>query len=466
MSHKFRLPVLGVLFTTIIFLLGLSVFFTNDDFFFLKISLVNSPVDIINFFNPTKGPEGFGVYRPLTTQAYYAVSRNLFHSSPVVLRSLSFAGLLSISFLVYRLSQRLTGSAKAAGISVFIYLISVTHYAHLFYSASFQEIGFTFFSLLGCLALWRKPYYSVLCFFLALLSKETAITYPLLIPLLYYFNSDVRSKVGNLKQLFSLVGIHFIVLAVYAYFRFYFYGFATGDSYIWEFSPKIINTVGWYLLWSFNLPEMWVDFIGPGLHVNPNLFKFWGRETVLIFSLFLIFLLPLLVAFKKSKLRLTIFSGFWFLITLGPLLFLPWHKFSFYLTLPLVVISILVGELLANHKYKNLLLITWVLLTVSSFLLTHKTNWISRGAEVSRRVHEYLVSREASQIPWQQIVFYDSPADSVLPWAPSAVVKVALSDNNYFQVFWPELSAVYLSEKPAKISFGQILVPARQFLGY
>jgi hypothetical protein len=459
-----RLPVLGAFISIIFFLIGLSVFFTNDDFFFLKVSRVEDLSDFVSFFNPLHGPDGFGVYRPLTTQLYYAISRNLFASSHEILRIISLTGLFSVSYLVYKLSEKLTNSSTSAGISVFLYLVSATHYAHLFYSAAFQELGLAFFVLAGCLSLWRRPYLSVLFYILSLMSKETAVSYPLLVLLLYFFSDQVREQIGTSKKLFILTSAHALVLLVYAYFRFFYYGFATGDSYLWEFSPRILNTATWYLLWSFNLPEMWIDFIGPGLHINPNLFKFWARETVVIFGLFVGFLTLIVLTLKKIKFRLLFFSGLWFTITLGPLLFLPWHKFTFYLTLPLVAVSIFLGDTLSQLKHRNILLVIWVLLAVSTFTLTHKTNWISQGAMVSQNIHSYLTSSEVRNK--NQIVFYDTPEDSTLPWSPSSVVKVALSDNNYFQVFWPDVSAVYLSEKPAKIDYGQLLVPARQFLGY
>lgn len=464
MKTSFRLPILGAVISITFFLIALSVFFTNDDFFFLKISRVETLSDFVNFFDPRKGPEGFGVYRPLTTQLYYSISRNLFASRHEILRIMSLAGLFSVSYLVYKLSEKLTNSSTSAGISVFLYLVSATHYAHLFYSAAFQELGLAFFVLAGCLSLWRKPYLSVLFYILSLMSKETAITYPLLVILLYYFNKSARKQIGNTKKLIFLICAHALVFLVYAYFRFFYYGFASGDSYLWEFSPKILNTFFWYLLWSFNLPEMWVDFIGPGLRVNPNLFKFWARETIVIFGLFVWFLSPIVFAFKKIQFKLLLFSGLWFAITLGPLLFLPWHKFTFYLTLPLVAFTIFMGEILSRFKHKNLVLVVWVLLSLSTFVLTHKTNWISQGGFISQRVHNYLIREKVENI--NQIAFYDTQEDSSLPWSPASVVKVALSDNNYFQVFWPDMSAVYLSEKPVKIGYGQLLIPARQFLGY
>ncbi len=53
------------------------------------------------------------------------------------------------------------------------------------------------------------------------------------------------------------------------------------------------------------------------------------------------------------------------------------------------------------------------------------------------------------------------------PLQPAAVLKTALSDNNYFADYYPRVAAaLYLTSKPDKIEPGRLLIPARQFLGY
>ena len=453
-------------FIGVFFLISLSIFFTNDDFFLLKISQASSISDFIGFFNPFYGPDGLGMYRPLTIQVYYFLARNIFASAPQILRIVSFLAISYAGYLVYQLAVKLSNSKSVGWYSVFFYLVSATHFAHLAYSATFQEIGLTIFVLLGVLSLWKNAYFSVLYFVFALLSKETAIVYPILMSLVYVFYSRNTNPLSR-TRLILIPLAYAAIMSGYAYFRFFHYGFAAGDSYIWEISPKIINTSAWYLLWSLNLPEMWVDFIGPGLKINPNLVRFWGRESFSILLLFLIIALSFIKTLAKSSLKSIIFTVVWFLASLGPLLLLPWHKFTFYLTLPMVGLAIFLAVQIskAPANLKKIILISWFLLSWATLSLTIKTNWISNGAQTAYRLHSYLKTHPENFLG-KSLVFYDQISDDSLPWQPTQVVKTALSDNNYFQVYWPGTSAVYLSQKPAKIDSSAVYLPARQFIGY
>jgi len=248
------------------------------------------------------------------------------------------------------------------------------------------------------------------------------------------------------------------------------FGFIEGDSYIWNFSiPRAVNTTFWYFLWSLNLPETLVDFVGPGIHLNPNLFKYWSNQIIPIFALFVIQIILVAYAFFKSlkskilNLKSVIFlSASWFVATILPVVFLPLHKFTYYLTLPLFGVVFILSYLLINLKSKIYILfcIVWVAVSFISLRLTTETNWITQGLEISERVNTYFKENQ-SGIGAKKIVFVDTPEDSVLPWSPTATLKTVLSGNNFFDVFYPDLSS--------RVSYsgeGDIEIKSRQFLGY
>jgi hypothetical protein len=469
-----QLLLLGIIIAFIFYLPAFKTFYTNDDFFHLKISRAASVSAFINFFNPVQGPEKLGLYRPLTTQTYYWISVTLFNQSPVPLRIISFTFLILVSLLVYYFIRLITDDPKAAGFAAILYLISSVHFGHIYYSGTFQELGLAFFFLLSCIFFLKKSHLlSLISFIFALLSKETAVTLPLVITGLYIFNNQ---KGFSLSRLLKILFPYLFILAVYAFFRFKFYGFAAGDSYVWVFSPAVINTAGWYLLWCLNLPEMLVDFIGPGLHINLNLFRFWGSQISLIFWLFFILVCTLIFimfrlpkSFYKTVLSKIIFAGFWFLATLGPLLFLPWHKFAYNLTLPLLGVVMILGILLADtSRFKSaLFLAVFLLLSANTLKLTVGTNWITQGEKTARTVNNYVSAHLNNWPAGTTLVFYDTPADSVLPWSPAGVLKTVLSDNNYFSDFTGgRIRALYSSVPPVKISQNLVALSARQFLGY
>ena len=468
----------------VIFFPSFFVFYTNDDFFFLKISQAGNIPDFINFFNILKGPDGFGVYRPLTTQVFYYIGEKLFGTNPFYLHTISFLFFFGVIYLVYRLIKEIGGGEKTALIAAFLYAVSATHFGHLYYLATFQELGMSFFVLLSCLSFLRnKKPLSFIFFVLALMSKETAVITPFLLGITYFYQRfQEKSRVDFKKLTISLLP-YFLVLIFYFGIRLYSYGFAVGDSYIWDFSAKkFANTVFWYILWSFNIPETLVDFIGPGLRVNPNLSKYWAREIFPILTLFLVQMAGVAFVIAKymfengkniilKKDPALVFSWLWFLITLLPVVFLPIHKFTFYLTLPLIGIVFRIGYLFERSKVNNIFITAflgvWTTLSILTVNHSVKTSWITQGENLSKKALQYFQDKKA-EIGLKEIYLVDIKEDGGLPWSPTVVVKTALSDKNFFYVFFPEMAGnvnYWGSEKLPKVD-NIYIINSRQFLGY
>ena len=485
MKQNIKYLLLIFLISFILYSPSLFTFFTHDDFFLLKISQAGNLKEFLNFFNLTKGPDGLGMYRPLTTQVFYFVGWKIFNLNPLGLHIISFFLFLLVIYLVYKFAKVLTNSDKISLISAFLYSVSATHFGHLYYLAAFQELGLTVFFLLSVLAFIdfleksakRHLFLSVLFFNLSLLSKETAVVLPLVLALVYwFFRAQKRTDLSIWKFIGSAVPF-FLILSSYFIIRVFFYGFATGDSYIWDYSPRVLNTIFWYGLWSFNLPEMLVDFVGPGFNLNPNLLKYWSREIIPIFIIFLtlavgiVFLMVRSTKKLRKNIQLLLFGIFWFILTLVPVLFLPLHKFTYYLTLPLFGIVLILGYLLEISKIRTFLLLLflaiWPSLSILTLTLTHKTHWITRGATVAKNVHRYFEENELTLTSYKTIAFYDTQEDSDLPWKPSSLLKVVLSDNNYFKVFWNEkYIAKYYNLLEVIAEEDAIKIKARKFLGY
>lgn len=471
------------LVSLVIFFPSLFVFYTNDDFFFLKISNVKSLSGFINFFNIIHGPDGFEMYRPLTTQVFYFIGERMFNFNPIWLHIISFVFFFGILFLIYKLSLALF-SKQVALPAVFLYAVSATHFGQLYYLAAFQELGMTFFVLLTCLLFLRNKYFLSFVFFvLALMSKETAVVIPVLLVLIYFLQRFSGCKVLSFKKLMVYLSPFVACLVVYLFIRIFSYGFATGDSYIWDFSiKKFVNTVMWYILWSLNIPESIVDFVGPGLHFNPNLFKFWSDQVIPVFILVISQCLILVwmyfkVLAQKAKEKVTkvdyisIFCIAWFAITLLPVVFLPIHKFTFYLTLPLIGLVVRIGYLFAQSKSGKVIewifLILWTATSLITLRFTVQTNWITQSEDVSERVFQYF-NKNKPNLASKNINFIDTSKDATLPWSPTATVKTALSDKNFFDIFYPNLSArvSYVGLTKNTNSSNTLFIESRQFLGY
>ncbi|MBU0572829.1 glycosyltransferase family 39 protein [Patescibacteria group bacterium] len=471
------------LISFIIYFPSLFTFYTHDDFFLLKISKANSLAEFYNFFNFTQGPEGLGVYRPLTTQAFYFLSNSVFNLNPFALHVISFITFFLVIYLVYKLVNMITKNDSIALFAAFLYATSATHYGHLYYLATYQELGLAVFCLLAVMLFIKfarkgdlKYYFlSVITYILALLSKETAIVIPGILILVYGYLKLRKDRVIPVRKFILALSGFVIILLIYLYFHFFLYGLAQGESYIWDFSPRFVNTLFWYGLWSFNLPEMLVDFMGPGLKFNPNLFRFWSKEIIPIFLFFggimtsiLYLALKVRKKLKKKDFQIIIFSLIWFVLTLLPVLFLPLHKFTYYLTLPLIgvmlAISYLVEKANVTDIFKLVFVSVWVILSIYTLHHTKETHWISQGAEVAKNAHTYFNEYEAGEKK-MFVDFYDTNEDEELPWSPSELVKVVLSQNNFFQVFFEDKFEL-LQEGVGQSEEDIIRVKARDLLNY
>lgn len=438
-------------------------YFSHDDFFNLNLARTNSLAGFLKFLDPVHAPAGFGSYRPLTTQVYFFVSR-LFNFSPLPLHLIAFIFFFADIFLVYKLGQLLLKKEKPALVATFLYAVSATHFAQLYWPSIFQELGLIFFFLLSVWLYFKnRPWLSLLAFIGALMSKETAVMLPFVLGI-FIFTEKRWHRFLTLLPFGA-------VLAVYLYFHFASYGLPAGNEYKWDFSLKVINTLFWYLLWSFNLPEMLVDFIGPGLHLNLDLLRYYGREIAPILLFFLITIGSLLLAvLKKPKIdwRILLLGSAWFFLTLAPVIFLPWHKFTYELGVPLIGLALLLGWLMTKISSKTIFIFCFAWLATSLFTLrlTAKTHWVTTGAKVAQRVQAYFLSSESS-INQPKIVFYDTAPDASLPYSPANELKIDLSNNDFFTVYYPgKFKVSYLPELPKNPEPDTLYIRARKFLGY
>lgn len=470
------------IFSFVLFYPSLNYFFTHDDFFLLKISSVKTVGQILQFFNIFNSPEGLGMYRPLSMQTFYVLGINVFDLNPFWLHLISFFTFFILIYLVYKFLEIITQNQEIALLSSFLYATSATHFSHLYFLGAYQELLMSVFVIISLICYVKylkcnsfKYYMWVFIFFvLGVLSKENALVLPLMLAItfLYCLRKKMVKKSRIKKQLLYLLPTFLIALG-YMYIRVVYYGLPQGDSYVWDFSTRVVNSIFWFIWWSFNIPEMFVDFIGPGANINPNLFIYWGEQARRIISLFavvgvsLVFLLANSLKKIKKENILIIYFILWFAVFLLPFIFLPLHKFTYYLTLPLVgvvaIVSLIIELGTRSKIVKFGFLLCWVLLSFTTLNLTRDTHWITRGSETAKKVNEYFENYDGQKT---KVVFYDTPDDKSLPWSPAEVVKTTLSEDDYFIVFHPEVKSVkYIPVKENEIE-DVLYLESRQFLGY
>lgn len=461
-----RLILVGVIIS-LLYSPSLFNFFSHDDFFNLKISHINSISEFINFFNFFHGPEGFGFYRPLTTQVFFWVGWQSGLSS-FFMHMISLIGLLTLTLLIYKLAAKFLSTSYALLVAL-LYGTSATHFGHTYYLSAFQEVGLGIFAFSAVLTFLNKRYWLSISFFIgALLSKESAVVIPVLVSLAAFYNKE------KIQQIMMKLIPYGIITIVYLYIHTFYYGFAKGDSYIWDFSLRALNTIFWYFLWSLNVPEMVVDFIGPGFKINPHLLQFYGNFIIPFSVVFILFGMLTVISFFKNLKKvsshgnLLLMGGLWFLISLLPVMFLPWHKFSYELTLPLFGVVLSLGVLLSllNSRVITFTLLTsWVLCSIITNTLSYKTSWITQGGKASVNTLVYLQKQNLEG--YEKVRFYDVAEDADLPWRPVNVLKNTLSDKNFFVVYYPGMLQVEFSQKIDPPAENKTLdIPARLLLKY
>jgi hypothetical protein len=284
----------------------------------------------------------------------------------------------------------------------------------------------------------------------------------------------IKAK-GNARQrvFWAIKESFFYILTVFIfiYIDIFYIGFSNKElQYQPSFSFKqTLNSFGWYLAWSLGLPEMMLDFVGPGFHLNPNLMKYWGGYFKIIFPSFFVLItlifssfLLVLVKMKKKFLNPNILVWMiWFPIALSPVIFLPFHKFSYYLhpALPgfwIVVVYIIFYsyKIIAtkSRKLAGLYFFTFVstvfLISITSVSLANVTYWsANRG-----RIAKILISnfkKEYSSLPKGAIVYFQNDPhypEIAADWGGSSKQAFfALSGSDAFQLLYrdPSIKVYY-----------------------
>src|SRR5258706_3658921 len=448
----------------LIYLPSLLNFFSGDDWFHVRITQFLSFNQFLDVFSFTHTNQSAAFYRPIPTQVCFFVFQALFglNAWPYHLFVLICFG-YSL-FLVYQFARKQFGYESKAILATAIYGLSVSNFTRIYFLSSFQEVALVIFSLLCLLSFPNSKVKSIIFFVIALLSKETAVILPLLILL---FNFKIIKK--NLASILPTV----VILLIYLFLRFKVFGNTVGDSYLWNFSPaKAANTLMWYVLWSFGAPELLVDYVGSGLRLVPKFFTdyplWWKIILALLFGTLATSSLLLLKRLKNIDSSFAKYVLL-FLMTILPVLFLPAHKFSLELGLPLVGLSLCLAWLLPK---KNTFLATiffffYIALNLSMNYLTYTRHYsVSRGA-ISLKVYDYFSKNYPIYPSGKYFQFINDSGDFGSQWGQSKQISQALSGSDFFKVFYKSSDKkVYYQDIPEVTPSNKspIYLSTKQFL--
>ncbi len=426
---KRLLPLLLIYFMVLVLYYPVfSVYFSQDDFFHFKVSQTDGTLGgFLKLFGFYPFEErGIAFYRPLTREVVYNTFYSLFGLNVLPFRILSFAiHFINIS-LVYFLIRRLFRKRDLAFFVAFFFGITAANVATLYYfTGGIQALGATMFMLLAIVSflnyLEKRSFHwkglSFIAYLLALGSHELAVATPVLLGGLFWSRGQGSFK-DRLLQGARELWIFILVLPLFLYSDIKKIGFSQQEKqYQAVFSLKrTLNSLSWYAVWALGVPEMLIDFVRPGLKLNPSLMRHWGEYFRLIFASFLasvailIGCLAYLLVRARKVFRDKKFWFFllWFPTSLLPVIFLPLHKSTYYLVPALpafwgaVGFVVFSGTSSIKKKHPRLggmllggITLFLVALSVTSARLGDSTYWAaSRG-----RLAERLLSEVQSMYP-------------------------------------------------------------------
>lgn len=450
-------------------ILGIFIFFgpllflnfSQDDFYCLLISRTKDIKDFFIFFTPEHSfiTSHYNFYRPLSTQLYFGLMQKIFGLNPFYFHLASLIVHVLNTFLVYKLAKEFTKNFKISLLAAFIFGINQSLAVSIGWASNSQELLVTTFILLGLLFFKkRRDFTSLILFILALLSKETAITFPVVL----FFMTFLDGKKKDLLRIIPFV----IVLIFYLYMHFVKFHFVQTESYTLLVNFQAANTFKWYVWWALGLPEMFLDYIGPRFSVSPQLWKMFFKESIMIFSLFILLNFTIISAFifklkniNKVNLKVPVFFSLFYLTFLLPIIFFPQNKYPYHQTTSLAGMAVFLAIIIGNCR--KLLIIAFILffsiLQFYSYRLTLKTNPImSRAGLVDLNLKPFM--KEYPSLPENTVIYikndpnYPYISDS---WGGTAKqMSIAVSRENAFKVYYGNSIKVYyegVNELPEKI---------------
>lgn len=450
------------------FYIPITSYFSQDDFFHLRLIMDKNITDIPSFF--TQQLEGQTFYRPLSRETYNLTMYKLFGLNPIPFHIANLLLILVNVRLLFLFVNSLNSNSMLAIFTSIVYLLSSVHSIELYYLASVQTLMAATLVLLSCIFYVKflrekiLNYYlaSVLFFLIALFCHESAI---ILVGLIFLTNFVIQ---GNTLKEKVLSIVPFIILAILYFVSIWdMSSLPKQQVYKVVFQPKsILNTFSWYVLWSFGLPEMLVDFVRPKFVLKEEFVIWYSYYAKIVFPL-LFFVISLLLMMVWS-LKKIIFTGNFliflitsFLISISPFLLFPQHKFVYYLSLPIIWFSATLGLILAvswtvGNFYRVLtvsILLSFLIISYQTITLNSNTHWAAKRAKAAEALMEQFKADYPS-VPKGSIFYItDDPnyPDIAREWGTSSKQAFyILSGSDALQLLYkdPSIKVYYQALDP------------------
>ena len=297
-----------------------------------------------------------GWYRPLSHQAFESILYPFLGLKPIGYRIPVYAIFIANTAVVYALAVALFRRHLPAAIGTFFFAIHTTN-AFTTYDLGFMpELLYTLLYVCATLTYilfvqrGSRPAYaiSIACFVGSLLSKEAAVTLPLLLCLTHLL---VVPASGSLRvRLYGALRSTFVYTAIAAAYLVFVLGYlhVQGVDVTKLFQkPEIVSSGSYQLVldntiaqnldvagsWAFNMPRGWQAGFRRLPPVLLNFLSFFRVTALALGALLLL----------RPERKFILFGLAWFVVTALPALPLMNHFLPYYLFLPIVGVSLFIG---------------------------------------------------------------------------------------------------------------------------
>ncbi|MEI6532336.1 MAG: hypothetical protein WCO06_00705 [Candidatus Roizmanbacteria bacterium] len=451
-----------------------SINFFLDDFFFLKVGHASTIIEFLQFFNPNKDY----FYRPIPTEVFYYIlglaHYNLFFAHSLVF-CIYFVGLVYLFKSIYLVTKNKLFSY----LSVFLFSIHLTRVFQLYQLATFIEIAlFSFLTISFFYYLKNKYIVSSIFFILALMSKETAVLFPLLLCTYeltkhYIENHKITFNIKLLKSNKARIGMMYGLFALFfvVLYKLGVSNVTTIDTYRIQLNSRLIlNNSMWYTLWVFGFPNFLPVYMTSIF--SPPLPEFWKilkthEASMYFYSLLLFYSLfiPtffLMIWYKRKEIinhiLLIVVFLFLHLLFIAPTLPII-HRWMVRLTVPSVFISILQAMVIYFAIKKSAvtrgiavcLIILYISYNFYGIKVHESSSLFFLESRIVSNATTYFSNHNDSIQNRNNIYFLETKPSS---WGGSKKLKVSLHDQSFLNYYFPQkqMKVIYESDSiPAPI---------------
>jgi hypothetical protein len=371
---------------------ALKVWFFQDDFAWLSLLRDNHSVGEIVGALFSSGAQG--TIRPWSDRGFFLLFESLFGLDSLPFRVCAFVTMAANLGLVAWIVRRITGSRIAGLLAPVFWIVNAAMVTVISWNSAFNEALCAFF-LLSAMALFirwaetgkRRFWWSQLVVFsVGFGALEVNVVFPALAAAYAVFVAPPKHRKRLLISLAPLVAlsvIYFVLHRAAAPLP------ATGP-YAVHLDLRVFRTLAKFWHWSL-LPQMWT--IAGHSH----------RLGEIVFWVICLALVAFLVREIAERRYRVLYFFAWFLIPLAPMIPLPDHTSYYYLTIPLIGLSMLGAWGVACAWQSGALL--WriaVLVPVVAYLTvmiggsrTDLKWWVNRSGQVRAMVLGVAAAKEA-----------------------------------------------------------------------